>query len=331
MRALVTRLLPDRRREKVLVEDRPEPPEPVGNQVKTQTVYSGITNGTERNDLLGGNYANPDEALPAGWGYQNVGRVIAVGPEATTLQVGDLVYLSADHVEQVVIPENGLLVKLPDAVDPQHAALFGMASVAMRTCRNADLRMGEQVLIVGAGCIGQFAAQIARVMGARVTVCELDARRLAVAREIGAAEAVVGPKNGTEGISAEPPRTGAPPIFPPSHFSEAAFDAVIDFAGVPGMEDQLIGAARVKGRVLFIAGRSRVGYTFNLGQGREITIKQNSHFDRSDLENLTRLVAQGLVRIGPVIRGVVPVSEAKAIYDTLRDRPSELLGTVFVW
>src|SRR4051794_19418437 len=76
MRALVTRLLPDRRREKVLVQDWPEPAGPAGNEVKTRTLYSGVTNGTERNDLIRGNYAHPDEVLPAGWGYQNVGQVI---------------------------------------------------------------------------------------------------------------------------------------------------------------------------------------------------------------------------------------------------------------
>ena len=38
-----------------------------------------------------------------------------------------------------------------------------------------------------------------------------------------------------------------------------------------------------------------------------------------------------LVQIAPLIRDVVPVSEAKRIYDTLRDAPDELLGTVFVW
>jgi len=65
MRAIVTRLMPDRRREKVLVTDWPEPKGPTGNQVKTRTLYSGITNGTERNDLIRGNYAHPDEALPA--------------------------------------------------------------------------------------------------------------------------------------------------------------------------------------------------------------------------------------------------------------------------
>ena len=69
MRALVTRLRPDGTREKVLVTDWPEPEGPTGKQIKTQTIYSGITNGTEYNDLVGGNYAYPDDALPAGWGW----------------------------------------------------------------------------------------------------------------------------------------------------------------------------------------------------------------------------------------------------------------------
>ena len=76
MRALVTRLRPDKKREKVLVNDWPAPEGPTGNQVKSRTIYSGITNGTEHNDLVGGNYAHPDDSLPAGWGYQHVGRVI---------------------------------------------------------------------------------------------------------------------------------------------------------------------------------------------------------------------------------------------------------------
>ena len=42
-----------------------------------------------------------------------------------------------------------------------------MAAVALNTCRNADLKIGENVLIVGAGYIGQTAAQVAALFGAR--------------------------------------------------------------------------------------------------------------------------------------------------------------------
>ena len=72
MRALVTRLGSDGRREKVLVTDWPEFEALVGNQIRTQTICTAITNGTERNDLLRGNYALPAEELPTIRGYQHV-------------------------------------------------------------------------------------------------------------------------------------------------------------------------------------------------------------------------------------------------------------------
>lgn len=315
MRALVTRLKEDRTREKVLVADWPEPKGPGGNQVKTKTLYSGITNGTERNDLIGGNYASSDESLPAGWGYQNVGRVIETGPDVKHLNVGDVLYISAEHTEYVVVPEDSLLIRLPEDVDPAHASLFGMASVAMRSCRNADVRMNERVLIVGQGFIGQIAAQIANLMGGRVSVCDIDARRLDLARHIGAAEAVFDVSG--DGWDKQ--------------IEAGVFDAVIDLAGVVGMEDRLVQAACHRGRVVFIAGRFKVEYTFNQGQGREITIKQNSHFDNDDLAGICRLVARDMVHIQPLIQDIVPVTEAQGIYDTLRDEPGKLLGTVFDW
>ena len=263
MRTLSIQGLPDKRRQKVLVHDWPEPEGPTGNEVKTETIYSGITNGTERNQLIGGNYAPKDEQLPTGGnGYQNVGRVIEVGPDVSELQVGDVLYMSAVHAEYAVMAEDDLLIKLPDSVDRTEAALFGMTSVAMRTCRNTELKMGERVLIVGAGIIGQVAAQIAAVMGARATLCDINPNRLEIARQIGAAETVLD-------VSGDGWEKGV---------ADGTFDAVIDFAGVPGMEDQFISAVRQRGRVIFIAGRGKVTYTFNLGQGREIQLKQNSHF-----------------------------------------------------
>jgi 2-desacetyl-2-hydroxyethyl bacteriochlorophyllide A dehydrogenase len=313
MKAIVTRLLEDRKREKVLVADWEDVGSPTGNQVKTKTLYSGVTNGTERNDLLGGNYANKDEFLPRGWGYQNVGRVIEIGPDVHTLKLGDVLYMSADHCEYVVYAENGLLVKLPAGIDPAEAALFGMASVAMRTCRNAEVGMGKKVLVVGSGCIGQFATQIAAGMGGRVTICDVDERRLELARQIGAAENVINSSRWDEQIL-------------PSNY-----DSVMDFAGVPGMEDKLIAAVKSRGKLMFIAGRSQVSYTFNLGQGHEIDIRQNSHFDNDDLANLCRLVGRGIVKVKPLIWEIAPAEQAKHIYDTLRDQPAKLLGTVFQW
>ena len=43
------------------------------------------------------------------------------------------------HLEYVVAAEDDLVVKLPASIDLQQAALFGMASVALNTCRNAPI------------------------------------------------------------------------------------------------------------------------------------------------------------------------------------------------
>jgi len=299
----------------VLVDDWEDPGAPAENEVRTRTLYSGITNGTERNDLLGGNYASKDHELPATAGYQNVGEVIEVGSDVQDLAFGDLVYMSRSHLEFCLEPEDRLHIKLPADIKPVEAVLFGVAGVAMRCCRNADLHIGDRMLVVGAGIVGQLVTQIAASTGACVTLCDINEHRLEVAQSIGAADEIVN----VDGDGWD------------KHVPESGFDVVLDAAGVPKMEDKLITAAKRHGTVMFIAGRFKVEYTFNRGQRHEITIKQNSHFDNSDLYHMCRLVSKGMIRIAPLIQDVVPVAEAKGIYDTLRDEPQKLLGTVFDW
>ena len=315
MRALVVKPLPDKQREKVVATDWKEPASPVGNEVLCQAVFTGLTNGTERNQLIGGNYSTSEDHLPVSDGYQNVGRVIETGPDVTKLQIGDLIYASVNHVERFTIREDGLLLKLPEDVEPGEAALFGISGVAMHCCRRVDPRIGEKVLIVGQGCIGMFAAQIAYAMGARVTVCDIEESRLEQIRQLGIAEQVFN----TSGDGWD------------KQIHDGAFDAVMDFAGVPDMVTPMIRACKTRGRLLLVAGRFDVNYTFNIGQFKEISILQCSHFTCDDLENLCRFLRQGSIKIAPLIRHRVHLDEAPQIYRWLRDEPMRLLGTVFQW
>ncbi len=315
MKAIVIKLLPDKRREKTVVTDWKVPAPPERNEVLCEAVFTGLTNGTERNQLIGGNYAPSDENLPCGGGYQNVGRVIETGPDVTQLKVGDLIYASVDHVERWTIAENGLLLKLPDDVDPAEAALFGISGVAMHCCRRIDPRIGERVLIVGQGCIGIFAAQIAYAMGARVSVCDIDESRLEQMHQLGIAENVFNTSG--DGWKAQ--------------IADGGFDAVMDFAGAPDMVTPMIQACKTRGRLLLVAGRFDVNYTFNVGQFKEISILHCSHFTKDDLENLCRFLRQGSIKIAPLIRHKVNLTEVPQIYRWLRDEPMRLLGTVFEW
>ncbi|MFQ3549570.1 MAG: zinc-binding dehydrogenase, partial [Armatimonadota bacterium] len=197
----------------------------------------------------------------------------------------------------------------------EEASLFGLAAIAVRTCRNSELMIGEKVLIIGAGILGLLAGQVASAMAGRVTICDIDKKKLELAESIGFADKVIDSSEGNlsdiAGIS--------------------TYDIVMDFAGVEGMEDELIKCVKYKGKILFIAGRFRVNYNFNEAQIKEINIKQNSHFDRYDLLDAARLCKKNKISTKPLIWDVKPLSEAEKIYKILRDTPNQLLGTVFDW
>lgn len=290
--------------------------------VLCRTLFTGLTNGTERNVMMGGNYGG---TWPARCGYQNVGRVLAVGPGVADIQAGDLVFSGdfCQHAEFFMAPVGAekLWVKLPDTVAPQHAALFGVASVALHDVRRADVKLGERVLVVGAGPVGQLTAQAARLTGAVVTVCDLDARRLEMARALGAHATI--PLT-TEAASWGAVRTAGP------------FDVVLEDSGAPIL-DRVIGAnwgqgvLKSRSRVAMIAGRDRVDYSFNAGQSYELSVLHAGHFVRDDLLQVCRLTAEGALKMEPLIAETVKASDAIGIYARLRDDPASLLGVVFDW
>lgn len=306
---------------KAVLQDEPTPGCNPGT-VLCQSVYTGLTNGTERNVLMGGNYGG---TWPSRCGYQNVGRVLAVGIGVQGVLVGDTVFSGdfCQHGQYFTAPATAekLIVKLPDAVEPRHAALFGVASVAMHDVRRAEIKLGEKVLVVGAGLIGQFTAQVARLAGAIVTVCDLNEKRLAIAKTLGA--------HATIALTTDVASWAAVKQAGP-------FDVVFEDSGAPILDSVIggkwgQGVLKHRSRVVMIAGRGRVEYGFNAAQGCELCVLHAGHFGCDDLQQVCRFTAEGMLKIGPVIQDVVKVEKAIAIYDTLRDNPGSLFGVVFDW
>lgn len=294
-----------------------------------RTLWSGLTNGTERNVMLAGNYGGE---FPRRHGYQNVGVVVERGGGVNLLgyKVGDVIFCGAfkRHVEYFTVdvsdPANphNITIKLPPAeqFDPKLASLFGIASVAMHDVRRVGVKFGEKVLVVGAGLVGQFMAQAARLSGAIVTVCDLDQARLDLARECGADHVVrTAAGEGWNGLAGHAP-----------------FDVVIETSGAD-VFDEIVGLERgqgvlvPRGRVLAIGGRHDVRYKFNAGQFKEIVVMQATHFVQDDLEHVLRLALDERLKIKPLINAVVPIEECVAVYDRLRDDPASMLGVVFDW
>lgn len=320
--------LPDRmkgimfaERGKAVLEMEPTPTLSAGH-VMCRTIFTGLTNGTERNFLCGGNYGG--YSWPTRIGYQNVGEIIEVAADVKGFALGEIIFSGdlCDHVEYFGAPAgpDALIVKIPEGVEPEQAALFGLASVAMHDVQRAQILLGEKALVVGAGLIGQFTAQSARLAGAEVTVADLDASRLETAAELGAHRTVRVAKDGGWDEVADGGR----------------FDVVFEDSGAPVL-DVVIGTGwgdgltKPRARIVMIAGRERVDYAFNAAQARELTILHAGHFTTADLKLVAGLTAQGALRIKPLLREKVKIDDAVAIYDRLREDPASLMGAVFDW
>jgi len=128
-------------------------------------------------------------ASPIPLGYSCAGRVIAVGSEVSELRVGDRVACAglgfANHAEVNYIPRN-LATKIPDGVSEDGAAFVAIASIAMHGLRLAQLSLGESVLVLGLGLVGQIAVQLARAAGATVIGFDPDPAKAELARRSGA-------------------------------------------------------------------------------------------------------------------------------------------------
>jgi predicted dehydrogenase/threonine dehydrogenase-like Zn-dependent dehydrogenase len=122
---------------------------------------------------------------PLALGYCNVGRVLEVGAGVEGFAVGERVVSNGKHAEAVVVPKN-LCARIPDGVDDESAAFTVLGAIALQGIRLIQPTLGEVVVVSGLGLIGLMAVQILRANGCRVLGVDMDAGRLALARQFGA-------------------------------------------------------------------------------------------------------------------------------------------------
>jgi threonine dehydrogenase-like Zn-dependent dehydrogenase len=174
------------------------------HQVRLQTLYSGISAGTELTAYRGSNpylskrwneqtrlfepQAQPSFEYPIdGWGYEEVGRVLEVGADVTRVNVGDVVYGAWGHRSHHICREDYAAPRvLPPGVDPLVGIFSQIGAIALNGVLDADIHVGEDVAVFGQGVPGLLCGQLARANGGDVIAVDAIARRLELAAQLGA-------------------------------------------------------------------------------------------------------------------------------------------------
>lgn len=265
--------------------------------------------------------------LPHISGTEVAGEVVSVGPGVTEWQVGERVVVDpilscggcsfclsgqtnmclrgrvfgvqtqGGYAERVVAPAHQL-VRLPESLSYAEAAAVAVTGPTAwhMLRRRADIRIGEDVLIIAAGAgIGVLGMQIAAAAGARVIVTAGSEDKLRQARELGAQFAV----NHRDPSWPEQVRkwTGGRGV-----------DVVFEHVGAATWEGSLRSLAR-GGRLVTCGGHSGFSVNINLWHlfVKEHTIIGSFAGSRDDFMNVLRLVEQG--KIKPVIQQVFSLED----------------------
>lgn len=124
-------------------------------------------------------------------GHEAWGRVDAVGPQVSQVQVGDRVaalsyqaYAEYDLADaHALVPLPGELAGLPFPGEP--------LGCAINIFKRSDIRAGQTVAIIGIGFLGALLVQLAKNAGAHVIALSQRGYSLEVARENGADETIL--------------------------------------------------------------------------------------------------------------------------------------------
>ncbi len=180
-------------------------------QVLVKLYYSGIC-GSQIGEIKGAK--GPDKYLPHLLGHEGSGKVIAVGPGVKRLKQDDYVVLhwmkgagieaeppayqwrgkriNAGWVttfnQCAVVSENRLTV-VPSWLDPKIAALFGCAVTTGLGVvnNNAKLKIGQSIVVFGAGGVGLNIIQGAKLVSANpIIAIDIYDNKLTLAKKLGA-------------------------------------------------------------------------------------------------------------------------------------------------
>lgn len=144
---------------------------PASNDIQVRLMYSTISSGTERANLMGSKTVSwrcpevKEAVFPRRGGYSSAGIVEQIGENVTKFKVGDRVALWwSTHNQYVTINEkNACLI---GDISFEDAALFHIATFPLAAIRKCHLEIGESAIVMGMGMLGVVALQLLKSAGA---------------------------------------------------------------------------------------------------------------------------------------------------------------------
>ncbi len=284
---------------------------------------------------------------PTPLGYSSAGVVLAVGREASEFKVGDPVACAgagyAVHADVAYVPRN-LVVAMAADTPFERAAFTTLGAIALQGVRQGEIRLGEDVVVIGLGLVGLLTVQLLRASGARVIGVEIDPSKAELALRLGCERVIVGPD--VEVRDAVRQATGG-----------RGADCVLVTAASSSSGPVILAGelCRDRGRVV-VVGITRMDLPHRTYYDKELSLVLSRSYgpgrydpsyeekgvdyplgyvrwtERRNMHEFLRLVEGGQVEVDPLISHRIPFADAERAYGLITGKATErYLGIVLTY
>lgn len=329
---------------KIVVQEETDNPL-ASKQVRVKTLFSGISAGTELTVFRGSNpylqkqwdderklFTTAEKASVSypfhTWGYEEVGEIIEVGSEVSSLKKGDKIYGAWSHRSHTILEEDTARHQLMPKVDTVAGIFAKIGAIALNGIHDAGIRIGETVAVFGLGVPGQIVAQLAKRSGATVIGVDPMTSRRELATLLGGIDVGVTAKDAGAAIKDLTSGRGA--------------DVSIEVSGSGLALHEAIRATAYSSKVIAMG--------FYQGEGKGLYLGEEFHHNRVNVvasqifgvapelkyrwdevrlaQTIMRLQAEGVLNLLPLISHKFAFGEIQKAFELLDANPSDVMQVV---
>lgn len=335
MRAIVIHAPHDLRIEPIA--DMPSAPAP--GEVRIRMAAGGIC-GSDLHYYHHGGFGTVRVKQPMALGHEASGFIEALGSGVSGLAVGTLVAVNPsvacdscqycrggmrNHCENMMFNGSAMrfphvqglfrecidvtadrALMMPEGIAPEEAALCEPLAVVLHAANQAGDLAGKTLFVSGCGPIGALAVAVARLRGAaRIIASDITAHSLAVARKLGADDAIDLSTNpdGLAGYAA----------------GKGQVDVVFECSGNPRAVAGAIAVLRPRGRMVLVGLGGDTPMPLNTLVAKEIEIVGTFRFD-PEFAEAARLIGSRTIDLRPALSNVYAFEDAVAAFEHAGDR-----------
>lgn len=274
-----------------------------------------------------------------GLGYSCSGEIITVGKNIKDFSKGGRVACAGQNHAEIIRSTKNLTIKVPPSVDLKDASFVALGSVALHAVRRSGASIGENIVVLGLGLVGQLAVQILKAAGCHVIGVDVERNRIQRALKSGCEHGFVANSKVVQNVLQVTDGNGA--------------DAVLICAATPTNTpvEQALAMARKKGRVVVVGTVGMnvprpefynkeldflIATSYGPGRYDESYEKQGIDYpigyvrwtERRNMEEFIRMIAEKKVAPSSLVDDILPIEQAPKAYSSLHNAPSEPIAVL---